>query len=153
MTTAADIVTPALENIGAHSIILQADPSLFERGRTMLVSLLEELAVDNIELGTTATPVVLPTTLATNINERLGARQALIDIMSERLVTPARLKLTADILNASAVGLNDLKDRFLVIAPCYSVPSTLMTRGQGNTRGVRPNTFFSGDALDADTST
>lgn len=153
MTTAVNIITPALENIGVHSIILPADPSLFERGRTMLVSLLEELAVDNIELGTTDTPVVLPATLATDIGERLGARQALIDIMAERLVTPSRTTLTAEILNASAVGLNDLKDRFLVITPNYSVPSTLMTRGQGNTRGVRPNTFFSGDALDADTAT
>ena len=53
MSTANDIITPALMSIGAHTGILPADPSIFEQARKRLIALLEELAQQGIEIGTT----------------------------------------------------------------------------------------------------
>lgn len=153
MTTASDIVQPALEKIGAHTRILSADPSLFEVGRSYLYSLLEELAADSVELGTTDTPVVLPTSLTTDISEKAGARQCLIDILAERLVSPAQVEMKPAYVTESGKAMSDMRRRFLNLDIPSITPSRLMARGQGATRGAFPETFFNGEKLDADTAT
>ena len=152
MTTANDIVTPALQALGVHSEVLPADPSLFEVGRKRLVSLLEDLAADSIELGTTDDPIVLPTTLATDIDEQNGARQGLIDVLAQRLCGPTRTPETGEINREATRGLRDLKRRFRVQETPNIVPSRLMPIGSGR-RGYLGQTFFDGTALADDSST
>ena len=153
MSTANDIITPALMSIGAHTGILPADPSIFEQARKRLYALLQELESKGIELGTADDPVVLPTTLATEMNEKPGADQHLVDVLAARVCGIARAPKTPDIVMASRRGYIGLRSQFGNGNIENIVPSRLMPIGQGSQTGPNSRTFFNGSPLDADTTT
>jgi hypothetical protein len=96
--------------------------------------------------------VRFPAELGANVYEDPAATEALKNIMAVRLAPVCR-KVAADaVQTAAALGIGMLKDQFQKPEMPVIVPSRLMPRGQGASRGPQSDTFFRGQEIDADSS-
>lgn len=148
MTAAVDIIKPALYYLGAHSEIMPAAPGIITAGVDELADLLAELAQDSVDLGESITS---PTTTATDLQEPAAATSALKFLLAEKMASLVQLPIKPDLrvsISKARHRINRLRD---VTIPRI-VPSRLSPLGSGN-HGPRGHTFFSGQALDDDSST
>lgn len=150
MTTAVRTVERALNMLGAHSEVNAADPELFELGFEYLVDILRGLIVDEIDLGTT---YVEPTALADDMLERDGAIKGITAILADTIAPICRIDVTPDVRRQMKIGKQELYQRFQTPTIPSMVPSRLLPRGAGSTRGGFPQTFWDGETLESDTNT
>ena len=151
MSTAIEIIDPALESLGVQSRILRADASMVERARKVLIGLLEDLEVEGIEIGAETAPIVLPSTAATEINNIAGTYQSLVDVLAYRMIGPARRERTSELVQKHKDGMRRLRRLFQNQTPGNIVPSRLLHKGQGSREVSRWDVFFDGEALENDT--
>lgn len=152
MTTAIKTVKRALNMLGVHSEVNPADPELLEIGREYLLDLVQGLEVDQVELGTTDVPFVDPVTQATDMNEREGAFRGIVAMLADRMAPLCRVPISAETRREMRLGKRDLYQRFQNSTVPSIVPSKLLPRGQGSSRGGFSQTFFDGESLAADTN-
>ncbi len=155
MTTAIDIIHKALTEIGAHSVLQPADPSLIVNALDTLKALLSDLEKESIILqetvnGTT-TKISIPTDLTDELNEPAASTYHLKVVLSEMLANSARVTLTPQNMRVIDSSKSALLGTYFVPNYTNIVPSTLLPKGQGGSQRFKRQTFFDGEALDNDT--
>lgn len=93
-----------------------------------------------------------PQELADPVHEDPAATEALKNIMAVRLAPTCRKVASDAVQTAAALGIGMLKDQFQQPEMPVIVPSKLMPRGQGASRGPQSDTFFRGQEIDADST-
>ncbi len=93
-----------------------------------------------------------PEELADKVWEDDAATDALQAILAVRMGPVCRKAVPEDVKTAAVVGFDRLTALFQTPDVPAIVPSTLLPRGQGSSRGTSPDTFFRGQEIDADSS-
>lgn len=91
-----------------------------------------------------------PEELADNVWEDPAATDALEALLAVRMGPACRKPVPEDVKTAAALGIERLKSLFQVPDVPAIVPSRLLPRGQGGSRGPMRDTFFRGQELDGD---
>lgn len=94
-----------------------------------------------------------PDELGDEVMEDDAATEALESLLAVRMGPTCRVPVPDEVATAAANGLERLKNLFQLPDVPAIVPSRLLPRGQGSSRGTTPSTFFAGDAVDDDPST
>lgn len=156
MSTAITIIKRAYNHIGAHSEVMPIPASLLVDALPYLVSSMETLRKNDIVLeetvsGTTTT-IAVPTTLTSELSEPSASTMHLIKYLAPELAEIARVETTPKVFAGKREAYNDLARMYRQITTENIVPSALLPRGQGATRGVLRSPFFDGNAIDDDAS-
>lgn len=93
-----------------------------------------------------------PEELADKVWEDDAATDALQAILAVRLGPVCRKPVPEDVRTAAALGIDRLKALFQTPEVPGIVPSRLLPRGQGASRGPLGQTFFRGEEVDADST-
>jgi len=157
MSTAVTIIKRALSHIGAHSDIMPAPTSVLTASLDYLVTAQETLRKNEIILEETVaavtTTIAVPTALTTELNEPAASTSHLIRYLAPDLADVARVEASAKVLAGKNTAYNALARMYRQATSPNIVPSTLLPKGQGSTRGPNRNPFFNGETLADDTST
>lgn len=93
-----------------------------------------------------------PEELADQVHEDPAATESLKSLLAVRMAPTCRKPITEDVRTAAAQGIATLQTLFEQPDVPSIVPSRLMPRGQGASRGPLSDTFFRGQDIDADSS-
>ena len=152
MSLASEIIQDAYDSIGRGSSILSTDATLTSNGLQVLISVLEELRINNIILeetvsGTTTT-IATPTAASDELNEPLAARLNLVNLVAAYLATSARAKPEdMQLLPPASFSREGLSKMYRQHDIPNKIPSKTLPRGQGSRGGRVSGAFFNGEAL------
>lgn len=148
MATAKDIILLAYGEIGVHSHVSPADPSLIEAGLTYLRTALGTLAAQDITLD----GIAVPNSLNDELSEPVASTAHLATYLAGYLLRPARINEMKQqpYLSAQQNAYGKLAEMFRNPDIPNIKPSRFLPRGQG-AKGCQ--NFFNGEALSDDTST
>lgn len=97
--------------------------------------------------------VAIPDTTGEEVMENRGASMPMEYLLAERMAAICRVQIPAASARIINRALPRLKQRFQRPTIPTIVPSKLLPRGQGSSRGQWPQNWFNGQTLDLDTST
>jgi len=135
MTTAVELIRPALYLSGASSPINPAIPELENIALDVLRNMLYEWESLNINLG-----VTVPTELTTELNNPPDTNEVIKHRLAVRIAAYFQLSAPMNV-KAEATRLYDNLLTVYAPHPLPEWPDTL-PRGSGNTRGTKPQVFF-----------
>jgi hypothetical protein len=98
------------------------------------------------------TALQIPDELGDEVGEQDAATNALEYMLAPRCGPICRVPVSGDVKGEALRGLAALKRLFQLTTIPNLVPSRLLPRGQGSSRGPNPSTFFSGETLDDDSA-
>lgn len=98
------------------------------------------------------TALQIPDELADEVGEQDAATNALEYMLAPRCGPICRVPVSQDVKGEAVRGLAALKRLFQLTTIPNLVPSRLLPRGQGSSRGPNPSTFFAGESLDDDSA-
>ena len=144
MSTGTKIVQSALQKIGAHTAVKQANPTSLENGRNKLNSYIADLQDQDIEFG--AVPIEA---LGDELSEPLGLTNAIEDNLAI-LLQPDHpgSEISGQLRVNAAVGFNKMKGRYKTRTIPKQVVRSTLPKGAGNRGFNQSDAFFNeGDTL------
>lgn len=155
MSTATALIQDAYDSIGRGSVLISTDTTLLDRALLDLISILEDLRLNEVILsdtvsGTTTT-IVTPTALSDELDEPKAARLHLVNMLAVTVASAARANpADMQLLPPLSYSRDALTRLYRAHVIPNKVPSKLLPRGQGSRRDRINGTFFDGEALDND---
>ena len=155
MSTAREIIQDAYDSIGRGSSILATDTTLIDRALLDLISILEDLRLNEIILEETVsgvtTTISTPSALDDALNEPKASRLHLVNLLAAHVAAAARAN-PADMqlvppIPYSRESLTRLYRKHVIP---NKVPSKLLPRGQGARTDRMFGVFFNGESIDDD---
>jgi len=139
MSAGTYIIQKALQKLGAHSVVSQANPEDIQNGKEVLNGLIAEWQDDNIDMG--CVPLKEP---GSELSEPLGARNHIINILSIKMAPDFEEAKISDTLKAEAAkGLTYIKRKWRVKSIPKAQARSTLPKGQGNkTYGWLGQTYF-----------
>jgi len=139
MSSGTEIITEALQKIGAASVVAPADPDAIVAGKNALNSMLQQWLSVGIDMGTV--PLDSP---GDELSEPMDARNGIVDnlaLMLAPFFSNGKQVVTPELSRSAKIGYIFIKKMYQpVVIPQKKVSST-MPMGAGSTRGVWRSTF------------
>tara|TARA_R110000782_G_scaffold257913_1_gene347423 strand:+ start:782 stop:1216 length:435 start_codon:yes stop_codon:yes gene_type:complete len=128
MSTGTYIVTSALQKIGAHSVLKQADPESLENGRKALNSYIAQLYDNDIDIG--AVPLQA---LGDELSEPMGATNYIVANLALLLEPDHSGSQISQQLRVTALrGENWIRNKYQTIDQPKPVVRNTLPTGAGN---------------------
>jgi|GEM_PF-3356544 hypothetical protein len=143
MSSGTEIITAALQKIGAHSVASPASPEAIVDAKSILNSMLQMWQSDRIDMG--VVPLDAP---GDELSEPMDAKLGIIYNLAIMLApdfSNGKQVVSPELSRGARIGYTFIKKMYQpVVIPQKKVSST-MPMGAGSTRGVWRSTFVDQD--------
>lgn len=140
MTVGSEIITRALQKIGAHSIVQPASPDSITLGMENLNSMLEMWLSQGIEIG--FTPLKVP---GDQLNEPRDTRNGITNNLAMYLgpdFNNGKVVISPELARNAKVDFINIKNLYQRVTVPKKVVSSTLPVGAGNSRGRNGRVFF-----------
>lgn len=143
MSSGTEIITEALQKIGAHSVASPASPEAIVTGKNVLNGMLQQWLSVGVDMG--VAPLDAP---GDELSEPMDARNGIIDSLALMLApffSNGKQVVSPELSRSARIGYTFIKKMYQPVAIPQKKVSSTMPMGAGSTRGVWRSTFADQD--------